>query len=62
MKTYTLYLIRRSNEYFGEKGFWALNIYDPNYYHTKETAQSVLNDMHPWESEYCIIEPVEIQL
>jgi hypothetical protein len=62
MKTITLYVIRRSNEYYSNRGFWPPNIYPGEHFKTEEEAQKVLDKMDPWESEFAVIEPVEIKL
>lgn len=56
------YLIYRAGEYFGEKGFWALNVENPHYYHARETAEHTLNDFHPFEQEGCEIVEIELDL
>ena len=58
----TLYMIRRSNEYWGKYGFWQLNQYQPNYYSEHCEACKVLADMPIRESATAEVIEVEIEL
>ena len=62
VETVEMFMIRRSNEYWGRYGFWNLNVYQPLYYSTYGEALQVFKDMPNIESETAEILTLKIEL